>query len=162
MRYAFNWKVPVMLAVLLTLSLNAHSTIKTQKMRDQSSSKINILPVKPLRSKIDIPAGPRSGQFYLHAKSFGTANGVHSLGVLKANQTLTMYVEGLTTGFDPIVIITAPHWAQNDLTVWEADDTDNDPDPAFEIRVPVSGDYTMMVSEYNGKAGWYRFRMEVE
>jgi hypothetical protein len=113
--------------------------------------------------KLNLPPGPMTGRFYLAgAATAGFDNGVHNLGVIKKGQKITIFVEGLTTGSDLTVLITAPNWAKNDLIVWQADDNGNDPDPAFSITAPVTGVYTMLVADFNQKPGWYRFRMELD
>src|SRR3990170_920257 len=144
-------------AVIVTLSLFGVGAMaaKGNKWGEfaQKSTMIQIQQVSPASTNLDLPSGPRTGQFYLTGSTSAFSNGVHDLGLIKKGQKITVFVEGLTTGFDPIVLLIAPNWAKSDVLVWEADDNGSDPDPAFTVTAPVSGVYTMLVAEYTARSG---------
>lgn len=98
-----------------------------------------------------------------------TTNGVsvHDIGGLPSGVSVTVTVEGLTDGFDPVAAVVAPmigESAGNNIrtTTYYDNDSGGDRDAKIAFVTPQSGNYILLVNDYTDKtAGCYRYEVSL-
>ena len=108
--------------------------------------------------------GDRANGVYCTAPIGANAN-VHDLGWLPAGINVTVTVEGLSDGFDPVaavIVASLGEQAGNNIktTTFYDNDSGGDKDPKISFVTPQAGTYILLVNDYPDKTtGCYRYEV---